>query len=128
MPEPRKPTTLNPDNAPAALVAFLDDARALVDRELERRLAVSGDDPGRLQAAMLYAATGPGKRLRPALVLAAADACGSRVAAAPAAIAIEMLHAYTLVHDDLPAMDNDSERRGKPTVHVAFGEAIAILA
>src|SRR6185369_16533018 len=53
---------------------------------------------------------------------------GSRVAAAPAAIAIEMLHAYTLVHDDLPAMDDDSERRGKPTVHVAFGEAIAILA
>jgi geranylgeranyl pyrophosphate synthase len=78
---------------------------------------------------MHYAATGPGKRLRPALVLAAAEACGgSRAAAMPAAAAIEMLHAYTLVHDDLPAMDDDDERRGRPTVHVAFGEAIAILA
>src|SRR5207237_5596604 len=88
------------------------------------------------------AATGSGKRLRPALVLAAAEACGDRanaLAAAPrvteatgaalaAAAAIEMLHAYTLVHDDLPAMDDDDLRRGRPTVHVAFGEAIAILA
>jgi geranylgeranyl pyrophosphate synthase len=78
---------------------------------------------------MHYAATGPGKRLRPALVLAAAEACaGDRAAALPAAAAIEMLHAYTLVHDDLPAMDDDALRRGRPTVHVAFGEAIAILA
>ena len=78
---------------------------------------------------MHYAATGPGKRLRPAIVLAAAEACGgARARALPAAVAIEMLHAYTLVHDDLPAMDDDDERRGRPTVHVAFGEAIAILA
>src|SRR6202007_1640559 len=87
------------------------------------------DDPGRLCEAMHYAATGPGKRLRPAIVIAAAEACGgTREQAMPAACAIEMLHAYTLVHDDLPAMDDDDERRGRPTVHIAFGEAIAILA
>jgi geranylgeranyl pyrophosphate synthase len=121
--------TLAPASAPAALASFLEEARALVDAELDRRLRVVGDDPGRLAEAMHYAATGPGKRLRPALVIAAAEACGgSRRAALPAAAAIEMLHAYTLVHDDLPAMDDDDERRGRPTVHVAFGEAIAILA
>src|SRR5207344_2285094 len=86
-------------------------------------------DPGRLIAAMHYAATGPGKRLRPAVLIAAAEACGAvRERALPAAAALEMLHAYTLVHDDLPAMDDDDERRGRPTVHIAFGEAIAILA
>ncbi len=101
----------------------------MIDRELDRRLAPPERDPGRLAAAMHYAATGPGKRLRPALVLAAAEACGgSRGSALPAACALEMLHAYTLVHDDLPAMDDDDERRGRPTVHIAFGEAIAILA
>jgi len=121
--------TLDPRAAPGRLREFLDDARARIDTELERRLAVSGDDPGRLRAAMHYAATGPGKRLRPALVLATAAACGGDDAAAmPAAIAVELLHAYTLVHDDLPAMDDDDERRGRPTVHIAFGEAIAILA
>jgi geranylgeranyl pyrophosphate synthase len=122
--------TLAPASAPAELAAFLEEARVVVDAELDRRLRVTGgDDPGRLAEAMHYAATGPGKRLRPALVLAAAEACGgTRAAALPAAAAIEMLHAYTLVHDDLPAMDDDVERRGRPTVHVAFGEAIAILA
>src|SRR6185295_5975161 len=106
-----------------------DEARIAVDAELDARLRVRGDDPGKLAAAMHYAATGPGKRLRPALVLAAAEACGAtREQALPAASAIEMLHAYTLVHDDLPAMDDDDERRGRPTVHIAFGEAIAILA
>ncbi len=122
--------TLAPASAPADLAAFLEEARVVVDAELDRRLRVTGgDDPGRLAEAMHYAATGPGKRLRPALVLAAAEACGgTRAAALPAAAAIEMLHAYTLVHDDLPAMDDDVERRGRPTVHVAFGEAIAILA
>ena len=101
----------------------------MIDAELDRRLRPSGDDPGRLAEAMHYAATGPGKRLRPAITLAAAELCGgTRDAALPAAAAIEMLHAYTLVHDDLPAMDDDDERRGRPTVHVVFGEAIAILA
>ncbi len=124
-----RPATLSPSSAPPELAQFLDDARATIDRELERRLAPPARDPGRLAAAMHYAATGPGKRLRPALVLAAAEACGgSRASALPAACALEMLHAYTLVHDDLPAMDDDDERRGRPTVHIAFGEAIAILA
>lgn len=122
-------TTLDPHSAPATLAAFLDEALRIVDTDLARRLAPPKDDPGRLAEAMCYAATGPGKRLRPAIVLAAAEACGSsRAQALPAASAIEMLHAYTLVHDDLPAMDDDDERRGRPTVHIAFGEAIAILA
>jgi geranylgeranyl pyrophosphate synthase len=122
-------TTLAPTSAPKPLAAFLDAVRALVDRELDRRLRPPADDPGRLVEAMHYAATGPGKRLRPAILIAAAEACGgTREAALPAAAALEMLHAYTLVHDDLPAMDDDDERRGRPTVHVAFGEAIAILA
>lgn len=122
--------TLDPASTDGELGRFLADARAHVDRELARRLVPEGDDdPGSLVTAMSYAATGPGKRLRPALVLAAADACGGSVERAlPAMAAIEMLHAYTLVHDDLPAMDDDDERRGRPTVHVAFGEAIAILA
>jgi geranylgeranyl pyrophosphate synthase len=126
--------TLAPSSAPTELAAFLEDVRVEVDRELARRLAPPADDPGRLVEAMCYAATGLGKRLRPAILIAAAEACGrasagvSRAAAMPAACAIEMLHAYTLVHDDLPAMDDDDERRGRPTVHVAFGEAIAILA
>jgi geranylgeranyl pyrophosphate synthase len=122
-------STLAPSTAPPALAAYLEEVRALVDAELARRLVSPDDDPGRLVEAMRYAATGPGKRLRPAVVFAAAHACGgARDLAMPAAIAIELLHAYTLVHDDLPAMDDDDERRGRPTVHVAFGEAIAILA
>jgi geranylgeranyl pyrophosphate synthase len=111
------------------LLGFLEEVRALIDGELDRRLRPPTDDPGRLAEAMHYAATGPGKRLRPALLIAAAEACGAaRQLALPAAAAIEMLHAYTLVHDDLPAMDDDDLRRGRPTVHIAFGEAIAILA
>ena len=121
--------TLATDSAPPALLGFLDEVRQLIDHELDRRLAPPADDPGRLIEAMHYAATGPGKRLRPAMSIAAAEACGApRAAAVPAAVALEMLHAYTLVHDDLPAMDDDDLRRGRPTVHVAFGEAIAILA
>jgi geranylgeranyl pyrophosphate synthase len=122
-------STLDPTHAPAAIRAWLDRAVPIIDAELERRLAVEGEDPGRLREAMRYAVLGPGKRLRPALVLAACEAVGGDEAQAlPAAAAIEMLHAYTLVHDDLPAMDDDDVRRGRPTVHVAFGEAIAILA
>lgn len=121
--------TLAPATAPAELVAYLEAARVAIDVELVRRLTPPAEDPGRLVEAMGYAATGPGKRLRPAVLFAAAEACGgTRAAAMPAAAAIEMLHAYTLVHDDLPAMDDDDERRGRPTVHIAFGEAIAVLA
>jgi geranylgeranyl diphosphate synthase type II len=80
---------------------------------------------------MRYAVLGPGKRIRPVLALAAAEAVGGprrRRAALPYACAIEMIHAYSLVHDDLPAMDDDAMRRGRPTLHVRFGEAMAILA
>ena len=78
---------------------------------------------------MAYALLAPGKRLRPMLVLHAAEACqGTLAAAMPAACAVEMVHAYSLVHDDLPAMDDDDLRRGLPTCHKKFGEALAILA
>jgi geranylgeranyl pyrophosphate synthase len=105
--------------------------RATVDAELARRLATpeGADDPGRLREAMRYAVLGGGKRLRPIVAVGACVAVGGvRERALPAALAVELLHAYTLVHDDLPAMDNDSLRRGMPTVHVAFGHAEAILA
>jgi farnesyl diphosphate synthase len=84
---------------------------------------------GSLAAAMRYAALEGGKRMRPLLVLAAAQAVGGlRDAALRAACAVELIHAYSLVHDDMPCMDNDVLRRGKPTVHVQFGEALAMLA
>lgn len=122
-------TTLATTTAPTDLQAFLDDVRISIDEHLARRLAPPADDPGRLVEAMCYAATSPGKRLRPAVLIAAAEACGgTRAQAMPAAAAIEMLHAYTLVHDDLPAMDDDDLRRGRPTTHKAFDEATAILA
>ena len=121
--------TIDPGAAPASVQSFLARVVPAIEAELSVRLDAGGDDPGRLREAMRYAALGPGKRLRPALVIAACEACGGDlVHALPAAAAIEMLHAYTLVHDDLPAMDDDDERRGRPTVHIVFGEAIAILA
>jgi geranylgeranyl pyrophosphate synthase len=87
------------------------------------------DIPENLRAACLHAVLAGGKRLRPILVLESARAAGGSVAEAmPAAIAIEFVHAFSLVHDDLPALDNDALRRGKPTCHIAFGEAMAILA
>lgn len=85
--------------------------------------------PPRLQEAMAYSLLADGKRLRPVLVLLACEACGGDVAAAmPAACALEMVHTYSLIHDDLPAMDDDALRRGRPTNHIVFGEAMAILA
>jgi geranylgeranyl pyrophosphate synthase len=85
-------------------------------------------EPG-LDVAMRYPLAGGGKRIRPRLTLAAARAGGADPARAlPVAAAVELIHTFSLVHDDLPALDDDDERRGRPTVHVAFGEAIAILA
>jgi geranylgeranyl diphosphate synthase, type II len=107
------------------LTEFLERVRTAVDADLALRLR----HPGRLWEAMRYAVLGGGKRLRPALVSAASIACGGSIETSlPAASAVEMLHAYTLVHDDLPAMDDDDLRRGKPTVHIAFDEATAVLA
>ena len=90
---------------------------------------VPADAPAGLGAAMRYGVLDGGKRLRPLLVMAAAQALdGSRAAALRAAVAVELIHAYSLVHDDMPCMDNDVLRRGKPTVHVQFGQAQAMLA
>jgi farnesyl diphosphate synthase len=90
---------------------------------------VVADAPAGLGAAMRYAVLDGGKRLRPLLVLAACEAAaGNEAAALRAACAVELIHAYSLVHDDMPCMDNDVLRRGKPTVHVKFGEAQALLA
>jgi geranylgeranyl pyrophosphate synthase len=128
---PSRGKAIDPAAAPAAVARLLAEARAAVDGEMDRRLALpeGGGPAARLVEAMRYAALAPGKRIRPALVVAACEAAGgSREAALPAAAAVEMLHCYTLVHDDLPAMDDDDERRGRPTVHRAFDEATAILA
>ena len=90
---------------------------------------VPSDAPARLGDAMRYAVLDGGKRLRPLLVLGAAEAVGGHPEAAlRAACAVELIHAYSLVHDDMPCMDNDVLRRGKPTVHIAFGQATALLA
>jgi len=103
--------------------------RARVNERLEEYLQLGPDCPDRLHDAMAYSLLAGGKRLRPALVLLACEACGGEIEAAlPAACAIEMVHTYSLIHDDLPAMDDDDLRRGRPTNHVQFGEAMAILA
>jgi geranylgeranyl diphosphate synthase type II len=108
---------------------YLRESAALVEGFLDRVLPpVAGHLP-RLAEAMRYSALGGGKRLRPALALAAAEACGrDRSPALPVAAAVEMIHTYSLIHDDLPAMDDDDLRRGRPTSHRVFGEALAILA
>ena len=98
-----------------------------VERALERW--VPADSPAGLGEVMRYAVLDGGKRLRPLLVMAAAEAVsGDNAAALRAAVAVELIHAYSLVHDDMPCMDNDVLRRGKPTVHVKYGEAQAMLA
>jgi farnesyl diphosphate synthase len=112
---------------PPDFTAWMRQALADVERALERW--VPADAPAGLGAAMRYGVLDGGKRLRPLLVRAAAEAVhGAPVAALRAAVAVELIHAYSLVHDDMPCMDNDILRRGKPTVHVRFGEAGAMLA
>ncbi|WP_439646830.1 polyprenyl synthetase family protein [Sphingomonas asaccharolytica] len=102
---------------------------AEVDRRFDMMLAVPDDPRAELYQAMRHAAIGGGKRLRPLLVFATAGLFGvDRECTARTACAIEAIHVYSLIHDDLPAMDNDDMRRGKPTVHRAFNEAAAILA
>lgn len=100
-----------------------------VDRALDRLLPKATAKPATIHKAMRYSLFAGGKRMRPALVLAAAEACGGTPEAAmPLACAVECIHTYSLIHDDLPGMDNDDLRRGKPTNHKVFGEGIAILA
>lgn len=108
---------------------YLKERRELVDQALEQALPTPSERPEALTEAMRYSVFSGGKRLRPILCLAAAEAAGGALERAlPAAMAVEILHTYTLVHDDLPCMDDDDERRGKPTLHKVYGEAQAVLA
>ena len=111
------------------LPAFLAGRTAAVNRALDRLLPSATTKPATIHRAMRYSLFAGGKRLRPALCLAAAGACGGWEAdAMPLACAVECIHTYSLIHDDLPAMDNDDYRRGKLTNHKVFGEGIAVLA
>ncbi len=111
------------------LAAYMADRAQAVDRALDRFLPRESAPPASLHKAMRYSVFAGGKRLRPVLVAAGAEAVGGTLEAVmPAACAVEMIHTYSLIHDDLPAMDNDDFRRGVPTSHKVFGEAIAILA
>lgn len=117
------------NEAPVVFPERASELRASIEAGLQRYLAALEGCPERLGQAMRYSLLAPGKRLRPVLVLLSAEACGGTVEAAlPAACAVEMVHAYSLIHDDLPAMDDDDQRRGQPTCHKQFDEATAILA
>lgn len=112
-------------NSPAI---FFDQCRTMVDQSLSSILPAASEVSPRLLEAMHYSTFNGGKRVRPILAYAACHALGGEIEQAnPAACAVELIHAYSLVHDDLPAMDNDDLRRGKPTCHKAYDEATAIL-
>jgi geranylgeranyl diphosphate synthase type II len=111
------------------LKQYLKERCQLVDSALDKYLPQENELPSVLHKAMRYSVFAGGKRVRPILLLAACEAVGGDInSALPAACAMEMIHTYSLVHDDLPAMDNDDFRRGRPTSHKVFGEATAILA
>jgi len=115
--------------ATETITHYLAWRAAEVNEWLDRLVPSETTPPEQLHRAMRYSLLAGGKRLRPALVLAAGEAFGADTDdLMPAACAIEMIHTYSLIHDDLPAMDNDDLRRGRPTCHKAFGEAVAILA
>src|SRR5947207_11157001 len=111
------------------LKAYLRSRQKEIDRALDRYLPKASTKPATLHKAMRYSLFAGGKRLRPILCLAAAEACGGRIEnALPYACAMECIHTYSLVHDDLPSMDNDDFRRGRATCHKVFGDGIAVLA
>ena len=112
------------------LSIYLEERRQLVERALARCLPAATVRPATIHRAMRYSLLAGGKRLRPILTLAAAEACGAKDLAnlLPAACAVELIHTYSLIHDDLPCMDDDDLRRGRPTSHKVFGEGIAVLA
>ena len=108
---------------------YLVSRQKLIERALDRYLPKADAKPATLHRAMRYSLFAGGKRLRPILCLAAAEACGGKIPnALPLACALECIHTYSLVHDDLPSMDDDDFRRGRPTCHKVFGDGIAILA
>ncbi len=112
-----------------SLEAYLRERRQLVEESLDKLLPGSNSYPPELMDAIRYSVFAGGKRLRPILMMAAAESVGGDHAITlPAACALEYIHTYSMIHDDLPAMDDDDYRRGKPTSHKVFGEAMAILA
>jgi geranylgeranyl diphosphate synthase type II len=111
------------------LACYLSEHTQLVDRQLDRYLPRASAKPATIHRAMRYSLFAGGKRMRPVLTLAAAEACGGKAdRALPAACAMECIHTYSLIHDDLPCMDDDDLRRGRPTNHKVFGEGVAVLA
>src|SRR5215510_13172815 len=123
MPIRRPKASFNISEKPFDLPAYLETVTASVNAGLDRLLPKAKTKPSTIHTAMRYSIFAGGKRLRPALCLAAAEACGgSRERAMPLACAVECIHTYSLIHDDLPAMDDDDFRRGKPTNHKVFGE------
>jgi len=114
---------------PKGIEPYLDEKRVLVDKALEEAVPQPAGLASELITSMNYSLFAGGKRLRPILCIAGAEAVGgSAVTVLPIACALELIHTYSLIHDDLPAMDNDDFRRGKPTNHTVFGEAVALLA
>ncbi len=111
------------------LKAYLAANTARINQALERLVPPEDEPPVSIHKSMRYSLFAGGKRVRPILALAAAEACGSDLPGLEdAACALELIHTYSLIHDDLPALDNDDLRRGSPTNHKVFGEAMAILA
>lgn len=111
------------------LLPYLRERQTLIDKALDGFLPRAGAKPATIHKAMRYSLFAGGKRLRPILTLAAAEACGGTLERAlPAACAVECIHTYSLIHDDLPCMDDDDLRRGRPTSHKVFGEGVAVLA
>jgi len=116
-------------NIPKGIEPYLDEKRAIVDKALQEAVPQPSGLAGEMITSMNYSVFAGGKRLRPILCIAGAEAVGgSADAVLPVACALEFIHTYSLIHDDLPAMDNDDFRRGKPTNHTVFGEAVALLA
>ena len=122
---PRKATRVS-----GGLSSYLEERRKLVERALARSVPAAPTRPATIHRALRHSLLAGGKRLRPILTLAAAEACGAKdpAQALPAACAVELIHTYSLVHDDLPCMDDDDLRRGKPTCHKVYGDGIAVLA
>lgn len=116
-------------DAASALNSWIKRTRALIEKSLLASVPVAKTKPATIHRAMRYSLLAGGKRLRPVLCCAASEACGGSARdALPAACAVELVHTYSLIHDDLPCMDNDDLRRGKPTSHKVFGEGMAVLA